>query len=96
MTSHVFNPTILREYDIRGAVGKTLFEADALALGKKFGVYLRQSGKNTICVGRDGRLTSPVLTDSLINGLLWAGLSVTDVGIGPTPMLYYALKKSER
>jgi phosphomannomutase len=92
MTSHVFNPTILREYDIRGAVGKTLFEADALALGKKFGVYLRQSGKNTICVGRDGRLTSPVLTDSLINGLLWAGLSVTDVGIGSTPMLYYALK----
>jgi phosphomannomutase len=92
MASHAFNSTILREYDIRGEVGKTLFEADALALGKKFGVYLRQSGKSTICIGRDGRLTSPVLTASLINGLLWAGLNVTDLGIGPTPMLYYGLK----
>jgi phosphomannomutase len=92
MTSHVFNSAILREYDIRGEVGKTLFEADALALGKKFGIYLKQTGKSTICIARDGRLTSPALAASLIDGLLWAGLHVTDLGIGPTPMLYYGLK----
>jgi phosphomannomutase len=66
MMPHSFNPAILREYDIRGEVGKTLFEADALALGKKFGLKLRQSGKKTVCVGRDGRLTSPTLAAALI------------------------------
>lgn len=93
MTAHTFNPAILREYDIRGEVGKTLFEADALALGRKFGLALRQLGKETLCVGRDGRLTSPTLASALIEGLLEAGLEVTDLGIGPTPMTYYGLKK---
>lgn len=92
MTLHSFNPSILREYDIRGEVGKTLFEADALALGKKFGLKLRQFGKKTVCVGRDGRLTTPALAAALIEGLLWVGIDVTDLGIGPTPMAYYGLK----
>jgi phosphomannomutase len=92
MTSHSFNPSILREYDIRGEVGKTLFEADALALGRKFGLKLRQTGKKTVCVGRDGRLTTPVLAAALIEGLLEVGVDVTDLGIGPTPMAYYGLK----
>ena len=92
MTPHSFNPTILREYDIRGEVGKTLFEADALALGKKFGLKLRQSGKKTVCVARDGRLTSPTLAGALIEGLLGVGIDVTDLGIGPTPLTYYGLK----
>jgi phosphomannomutase len=92
MTSHSFNPSILREYDIRGEVGKTLFEADALALGRKFGLKLRHAGKKTVCVGRDGRLTSPVLAAALIEGLLEVGIDVTDLGIGPTPMTYYGLK----
>jgi phosphomannomutase len=92
MTSHPFNPSILREYDIRGEVGKTLFEADALALGRKFGLKLRQTGKKTVCVGRDGRLTTPVLAAALIEGLLEVGIDVTDLGIGPTPMTYYGLK----
>lgn len=92
MPPHTFNPVILREYDIRGEVGKTLFEEDALALGRKFGSYLRQLGKKTICVGRDGRLTSPMLASALIAGLQEMGLDVTDVGIGPTPMTYFALK----
>lgn len=92
MTPHTFHPSILREYDIRGEVGKTLFEADALALGKKFGTMLAQSGKQTICVARDGRLTSPALSAALIEGLLYTGIQVTDLGVGPTPLLYYGLK----
>jgi phosphomannomutase len=92
MTNHSFNSVILREYDIRGEVGKTLFESDALALGRKFGVMLRESGKNTVCVGRDGRLTSPMLTSALIEGLLGVGIDVTDLNVGPTPMAYYGLK----
>lgn len=92
MTTHSFNPSILREYDIRGEVGKTLFEADALALGKKFGLKLRQTGKNTVCVCRDGRLTTPVLAAALIEGLLGVGIDVIDLGIGPTPLAYYGLK----
>jgi len=92
MTVHSFNPAILREYDIRGEVGKNLFEADALALGKKFGLMLRQSSKTTVCVGRDGRLTSPSLSAALVEGLLDTGINVTDLGVGPTPMAYYGLK----
>jgi phosphomannomutase len=90
--THSFNPAILREYDIRGEVDKTLFEEDALALGKRFGFILRQSGKNTVCVGRDGRLTSPRLRDALVEGLLESGMTVTDLGIGPTPLTYFGLK----
>jgi phosphomannomutase len=93
MAMHKFNPAILREYDIRGEVGKNLFEADAWALGRKFGLMLGQLGQQTVCVGRDGRLTSPALFQNLIEGLLTTGMTVTDLGIGPTPMTYYALKK---
>lgn len=93
MTLHTFNPAILREYDIRGEVNKTLFEADALALGKKFGITLSKTLKNKVCVGRDGRLTSPALAAALIEGLLEKGMDVTDLGMGPTPMTYFGLKK---
>jgi phosphomannomutase len=93
MTLHTFNPAIMREYDIRGEVNKTLFEADALALGRKFGITLSQSLKKNVCVGRDGRLTSPTLTSALIEGLLEKGMDVTDLGMGPTPMTYFGLKK---
>ena len=92
MMPHSFKQSILREYDIRGEVGKTLFEADALALGRKFGLKLRQTGKNTVCVGQDGRLTTPFLAAALIEGLLEVGIDVTDLGLGPTPMAYYGLK----
>jgi len=90
--SHHFHPTTLREYDIRGIVGETLFPADAFAIGKAFGTRVRRNGGRIVCVGRDGRLSSPELAAALIDGLASAGCAVRDIGRGPTPMLYYATK----
>ena len=87
---HRFDPTILREYDIRGVVGKTLSAADARALGRGFGTLLRRAGGTKVCVGYDGRLSSPELEFALVEGLRACGLSVLRVGRGPSPMLYYA------
>jgi phosphomannomutase len=87
---HRFNPTILREYDIRGIVGKTLSVADARALGRGFGSVVRRAGGSRICVGYDGRHSSPELEAALVEGLMACGLSVLRVGLGPTPMLYFA------
>jgi phosphomannomutase len=88
--SHSFNPTALREYDIRGVVGKTLHEADARAIGRTFGTILAREGGTRVAVGYDGRLSSPMLEAALIEGLTSAGIDVVRVGLGPTPMLYYA------
>ncbi len=87
---HRFNPTILREYDIRGIVGKTLSAADARAIGRGFGSVVRRAGGSKVCVGYDGRLSSPELEAALVDGLMACGLSVLRVGLGPTPMLYFA------
>ncbi|HEY0013781.1 MAG TPA: phosphomannomutase/phosphoglucomutase [Allosphingosinicella sp.] len=88
--SHRFHPTSLREYDIRGIVGETLGEDDAEAVGRSFGTVLRRAGGTRIAVGRDGRLSSPGLEARLIQGLTAAGIDVVRIGIGPTPMLYFA------
>ena len=88
--SHRFNPTSLREYDIRGVYGETLGEDDAEAVGRTFGTILRRAGGTRIAVGRDGRVSSPGLEARLIQGLTAAGIDVVRIGIGPTPMLYYA------
>ncbi|BBK41622.1 phosphomannomutase [Allostella vacuolata] len=82
-----FDPTILREYDIRGVIGKTLSADDARAIGRAFGTI---AGEGAIAVGRDGRLSSPMLEEALIEGLTASGRDVISVGLGPTPMLYYA------
>src|SRR3954464_15473054 len=88
--AHVFNPTILREYDIRGIVGDTLTEADAYALGRTFAAKAHGEGARTIAVGRDGRTHSPMLEAELIRGLTEGGIEVIQVGMGPSPMLYFA------
>ncbi len=88
---HRFHPTILREYDIRGIVGETLFPADARAIGRTFATIVRRAGGRRICVGRDGRSSSPELAAALIEGVRAAGVDVVDVGLGPTPMLYFAV-----
>jgi len=87
--THVFNPTALREYDIRGIVGKTLGEADARAIGRTFGTLIKRAGGKTVAVGRDGRLSSPMLEVALVDGLTASGINVVRIGLGPTPMLYY-------
>lgn len=87
---HIFDPTILREYDIRGVVGKTLHEADARAIGRSFAAVLAEKGGRRIAVGRDGRLSSPSLEKALVDGLVESGIEVMRIGLGPTPMLYYA------
>src|SRR3954451_8548734 len=87
---HVFNPTILREYDIRGIVGDTLTEEDAHALGRTYGAKAHGEGARTIAVGRDGRTHSGMLEAALVRGLAESGLNVVQVGMGPSPMLYFA------
>ncbi len=69
MTAHQFDPTVLREYDIRGIVGKTLSEADARAVGRGFGTLVRRNGGTRVCVGYDGRISSPSLEAALVDGL---------------------------
>lgn len=88
--SHRFHPTILRSYDIRGQVGSTLSNKDAFFIGAGFGQIIQDKGGRLIGVGQDGRLTSPELSASLIEGLLASGCDVIDIGVGPTPMLYFA------
>ncbi len=87
---HRFDPSSLREYDIRGILGKTLGEADADAIGRGFGTLIKRAGGNTVAVGYDGRESSPMLEAALVAGLNGAGVDVVRVGLGPTPMLYYA------
>ena len=87
---HRFEPTILREYDIRGVVGETLAATDAHAVGRAFGTMVCRAGGRTVCVGYDGRLSSPELEAALVEGLLGCGLDVWRIGLGPTPMLYFA------
>ena len=79
--------SIFRDYDIRGIVGETLHITDAYAIGRAFASVVK-SGH--IVVGRDGRLTSPELSAALITGLIDGGLDVTDIGLVPTPQLYFA------
>ncbi len=88
--SHRFDPTVLREYDIRGIVGDTLRGADAFAIGRTFGSIVARGGGRTVAVGYDGRLSSPDLEAALVRGLRASGMEVLRVGRGPTPMLYYA------
>ena len=91
MSAHRFHPTILRAYDIRGIFEDTLTTDDAFAIGLSFISIQKQRGLgNEVAVGRDGRLSSPVLAAALIDGLVAGGAQVSDIGCGPTPMLYFA------
>jgi len=93
--SHQFDPTILREYDIRGIVGETLSEDDARAIGRSFATLLRREGGNKVAVGYDGRTSSPMLEEALVEGLNASGVDVVRIGMGATPMLYYADASAE-
>ncbi|MGK7861950.1 phosphoglucomutase/phosphomannomutase PgmG [Falsiroseomonas sp. E2-1-a4] len=88
--NHRFDPTSLREYDIRGIVGQTLHPEDAFAIGRCFGSMVSRAGGTKVAVGYDGRLSSPEMEAQLVAGLRACGLKVARIGCGPTPMLYFA------
>ncbi|MBA4048194.1 MAG: phosphomannomutase, partial [Sphingomonas sp.] len=88
--THQFDRTALREYDIRGIVGKTMNTADATAIGRGFATRVRRAGGTRVAVGYDGRKTSVALEEALVAGLTAGGVDVVRIGMGPTPMLYYA------
>ena len=93
---HHFHPTVLREYDIRGIIGETLGTDDARAIGRGFGTLLRAAGGQTVAVGYDGRISSPMLEHALVEGLTASGCDVVRIGLSATPMLYYAEASDEQ
>jgi phosphomannomutase len=88
--SHKFDPTTLREYDIRGIVGRGLTVDDAFAIGRVFGSLVGRAGGAAVAVGYDGRLSSPELAIHLMRGIRASNVEAICIGRGPTPMLYYA------
>ncbi|MEK6618975.1 MAG: phosphomannomutase/phosphoglucomutase [Nitrospirota bacterium] len=82
---------LFREYDIRGIVGEELTEEVTERIGRAFATLGKEKGMKTVSVGRDGRPSSPALRDRLIRGLTTGGLNVLDIGICPTPVLYFSL-----
>lgn len=88
---HSFDPGILREYDVRGIVGKNLMESDAFALGRVFGTFVARKGGKKIGICYDGRHSSPVFVEQLVKGLNLCGIDVENFGLGPTPMAYFGL-----
>ncbi|HKT42669.1 MAG TPA: phosphomannomutase/phosphoglucomutase [Rhodanobacteraceae bacterium] len=82
--------SIFRAYDIRGVVGQTLTEGVARQLGRAIGSAVRDKELSEIVVGRDGRLSGPMLSGALIEGLRAAGVDVIDIGAVPTPVSYFA------
>ena len=91
------NPKIFREYDIRGIVDKDLSLEFVEYLGRGIGTFFREHGKKRVALGRDARLSSPAYSDAISRGLLSTGCSVVDIGLVPTPLLYFAVyyKKNE-
>jgi phosphomannomutase/phosphoglucomutase len=87
----MFKPTIFREYDIRGAADVELLDPDVAQLGRAIGTYLRRHAGKRISLGRDTRLSSPRLRDALVRGLKGSGCDVIDLGVVPTPVLYYSV-----
>ncbi len=83
--------SLFREYDVRGIVGQDLTAGVAHSIGRAYGTMARQRGCRTVALGRDGRLTSPGLRDHLCAGIIATGTHVVDIGVCPTPLLYFAL-----
>ena len=86
---------IFRAYDIRGVAGVTLTAQGAYLLGRAIGTEASEAGQQTVLVARDGRLSSPELSRSMIKGLLESGRDVINLGLVPSPVLYYATEVLE-
>ena len=90
MNRNVHTPGIFKAYDIRGVVPNSLDGEFAQQLGRVFGELARGQGERKVAVGRDGRLRSTTLADSLLRGLMASGIDVVELGPVTTPMLYFA------
>ena len=83
---------IFRQYDIRGIVGRDLTEETATLIGRSYGTYLREHGsRGAVAIGRDNRPSGGMLRDAMIRGITSSGFDVIDIGIVPTPLLYWSL-----
>ena len=88
---HKFDPSVLREYDIRGIINDTLTANDAHAIGAIFGSVINKNDGHSVVVGRDGRHSSLEIEKNLIEGLISQGLKVFKIGLCPTPQLYFGV-----
>src|SRR5262245_18562333 len=86
-------PEIFKAYDIRGVVGKSLTSSVVRAIGQALGSLAIEHGRDTIVIGRDGRLSGPELAGALGEGIRAAGANVIDIGMVATPMSYFAAQE---
>lgn len=93
MKGHQFEDEILKECDIRGILNRDLTKKDAYYVGKAFGTKLKNMGKNNCVVGYDGRFSSPGLGGEAMRGLTETGIDVIDIGLVPTPVVYFAVSE---
>ncbi|MCG8566934.1 MAG: phosphomannomutase, partial [Desulfobacterales bacterium] len=89
------NPGIFREYDIRGVAGVDFSEDDVKLIGRAYGTMLRGQGRKRLSVGRDCRETSEAYSRAFIEGILSTGCDVVDIGVCPTPVLYFSIQHLE-
>src|SRR5579883_2227437 len=85
------NPQVFREYDIRGVVAEDFDDEFVVNLGRAYAAMLQRAGKRSVTVGRDCRLSSDRLFHLLLEGLLPAGIDAVDIGVVPTPLLYFSV-----
>ncbi len=90
-TTNLPNPHVFREYDIRGDAERDLPDAFAYSLGRSLGSFWARRGAKRVAVGRDCRLSSPRLFEALTRGALETGLTLVDIGMVPTPLLYFTV-----
>ena len=86
-----FNPRVFREYDIRGHAERDLATPFVRDLGLAYGTYVRRAGARAVALGRDCRVSGPRLFEAFVGGVRSAGVDVVDIGVVPTPVLYWAL-----
>lgn len=86
------NPGIFREYDIRGIAGKDILDQDVVNIGRAYGSMLQQQGRKSVSVGRDCRQTSEQFSKLFIDGIVSTGCDVVDIGVCPTPVLYFSIQ----
>lgn len=89
------NPGIFREYDIRGVADQDLSDSELKTLSRALGTFYRRHGAHRISVGVDARLSGPRIRKTMTEGLLSCGIDVIDIGMVPTPLLYFSVNKWE-